>query len=174
MREYSKKYYNKNKDRIKNKAKKYSEENKERIREYKKKYRSINKDKIKAELKDYYSMNKQKINDDASQHRRTLHGKYTYLKNSAKYRKKCVTISFEEYEAIMSDMTCFYCDNSLQNMAGSSLNRIDSSLGYSIDNVKPCCKICNSIMNKFTLDDLKKRVYKIIKRMEATCKKKEL
>lgn len=92
-------------------------------------------------------------------------GKYRTLKSSAKKRGVELSISLEEYTNLLNNGKCHYADCSLEGLQGSSLNRIDNSKGYSIDNVKLCCGICNFIMNKFTKEQLKKRLLKIYKRL---------
>ena len=57
------------------------------------------------------------------------------------------SISIAEYIEIVSK-PCYYCNASLAEEKGSSLDRIDNDLGYHIDNVVPCCKYCNKSRNK--------------------------
>jgi len=81
-------------------------------------------------------------------------------------------ITFEQYIEIMKENKCYYCDVSLTGSAGHSLDRIDNSKGYLVTNVKPCCRVCNTIMSDFTVEELRSRVYKLISRMERL--KKEI
>jgi len=60
-KEYTKKYYDENRDKILEKQQKYYEENKDKILEQKQNYREANKDKIKELLHNYYEENKDKI-----------------------------------------------------------------------------------------------------------------
>lgn len=65
--------------------------------------------------------------------------------------KKEFSLSEEEVWEICQQ-NCFYCDSPPKNKRGSLVNpvlysgidRIDSSLGYSIDNIRPACWKCNS------------------------------
>jgi hypothetical protein len=95
-----------------------------------------------------------------------LNRRFGQLKKNAKNRGIKVTINLEEYRFIMGEGTCYYCDASTQNETGAGLNRVDSKHGYEIWNVKPCCGKCNVIMNNYTKEDLRTRVYKIVKRMD--------
>lgn len=52
------------------------------------------------------------------------------------------TLTQEQYTAIMGDRRCFYCGGDCGKSAG--LDRVDSSKGYTPDNVVPCCLECNS------------------------------
>jgi len=79
-------------------------------------------------------------------------------------------------EIVVKD--CFYCGSSPSNtskpaskvIANKSFNyngidRIDSSKGYVIGNIVPCCKICNIAKRDMTLEKFKDWVYLIYKNM---------
>ena len=42
---------------------------------------------------------------------------------------------------------CFYCHGSVKVSAGYHVDRINSNVGYTWDNVVPCCAPCNRIKN---------------------------
>jgi hypothetical protein len=71
--------------------------------------------------------------------------KYAYAKNSAKTTKKPFLLTKEQYIEIASK-NCYYCDTPSCGL-GVGLDRInnDKTIGYTIDNVLPCCKLCNKI-----------------------------
>ena len=141
--------------------KKWREENKD----YCKNYREKNKEVIKEKRKNYYENNKEVIRESNKKYNRTLEGKYIQLKKSAKKRGLEVQISFEQYAEIIKESKCYYCDASIEDVAGSSLNRVDNTKGYLIANVRPCCYICNVIMSDFTKKQLENRFYKILERI---------
>jgi len=60
-KKYFRDYYEKNKNRIKERKKKYREENKDKIKERRKDYYQKNKDKVKQKMKKYYQANRDKI-----------------------------------------------------------------------------------------------------------------
>lgn len=68
---------------------------------------------------------------------------YDVLLKSAKKRSIQVELTMEEFSVVTS-ADCFYCWGSLP-FAGYGLDRKDSSGGYTLENVVPCCKICNRI-----------------------------
>jgi hypothetical protein len=78
QKEYNKKYYSKNKEKIRQYLKEYNLKNKEKIKQKKKEYNLKNKEKIKQKKKEYYLKNKEKMNK--------LSEKY-YLKNKEKMNK---------------------------------------------------------------------------------------
>lgn len=51
----------------------------------------------------------------------------------------------------------------------NGIDRVDSSLGYTVDNVVPCCKLCNQAKNNLSKQefvDWVKRVYDHIHKTE--------
>ncbi len=63
-------------------------------------------------------------------------------------------ITFEEFLVFLSKK-CTYCKGPLGE-TGSSLDRIDTSKGYAIGNVVPCCPVCNYVrVSMFTLEEMK-------------------
>lgn len=69
--------------------------------------------------------------------------RYRELLHAAKRRKLEVTLTPDEYRQVTSNV-CFYCGGDLP-FIGSGLDRKDASVGYSMDNVVPCCRLCNRI-----------------------------
>jgi len=73
------------------------------------------------------------------------HEKYLYAKSSCRLNKKPFMLTEEEYSEI-SSKPCFYCDLPVTSY-GIGLDRIDNdkSIGYTVDNVLPCCGDCNRL-----------------------------
>jgi hypothetical protein len=42
---------------------------------------------------------------------------------------------------------CHYCGGMLLDETGCGLDRRNNSIGYTIENVLPCCGVCNQIRN---------------------------
>jgi len=78
--------------------------------------------------------------------------KYANLRQKAKQRGVLLALNREEYFKIVSS-PCFYCSGKL-NETGHGLDRVNSSKGYTKDNVVPCCGKCNRIKNSFTKEEL--------------------
>src|SRR5579859_2693245 len=79
---------------------------------------------------------------------RTLRGRYSNLVRCGPTRKHTVAISFEQYIELVKQ-PCYYCGGPLAP-AGHGLDRIDATKEYTIDNVRPCCKLCNQAKNDMT------------------------
>lgn len=94
--------------------------------------------------------NKTRIKEYSFQYARKDIGRFNSARTGAKARKISWDISFEEYCDLISD-ECFYCKGCFGNSknAGSGLDRVDNNIGYTYDNLVPCCKICNKLKNDF-------------------------
>lgn len=71
----------------------------------------------------------------------SLLGNYNSAKQSAKHRKIHFGLTFDDFSKIRIG-NCYYCGRLLP-ATGGGLDRIDSNLGYAIENVRPCCASCN-------------------------------
>ena len=99
---------------------------------------------------------KNKKSYDASQKKRREKPENKYKKTirDCKSRKLSFEITYETFLDFLSK-PCYYC-SSLVKGYGSNLDRIDNNKGYQIDNVLPCCGICNKIRNNFlTVEEMK-------------------
>jgi hypothetical protein len=85
---------------------------------------------------------------------------YSNLRSKAKAKNMEWSITKEDF-AILTKSLCYYCDGSPQHIkAGyktdftyNGLDRVNNSRGYSIDNVVPCCRMCNVAKNYYTQDE---------------------
>jgi hypothetical protein len=73
------------------------------------------------------------------------HARFMYAKNSAKSTNKPFLIPEEEYCRMIAS-GCHYCQRKIKDF-GIGLDRInnDKSIGYTLENVLPCCGTCNKI-----------------------------
>lgn len=90
---------------------------------------------------------------------RTLKGRYRTLTTMAKRREIPVELTIQEYN-MAAQGKCHYCSGSLPK-AGHGLDRIDSSVGYRIDNVVPCCSTCNYGKHKMNQKEFKDWILKV-------------
>jgi len=107
---------------------------------------SERKSKVLAQAKEYRQHNHSKILEydrkRSTSYSRRLHS----IKNRAKSIGRECTLTLEEYKTVVSN-PCYYCGNVLYppSVIGSGLDRINSSKGYTFDNVVSCCTLCNRI-----------------------------
>ena len=145
---YQAEYHKINKEQISVKKRKYYESNKDLILERRKEYDSKNRDKKNTQSRKHYQLNKKSILKYQKTIRNTPKRKYSQGVKSAKDRNLLWTIDFVDYVQIITQ-PCHYCKTSLEKWGGSSLDRVDNSLGYMLINVLPCCGTCNNIRNNF-------------------------
>jgi len=96
-------------------------------------------------------------------------------KHEAKKKKREFEITFEQFERI-SKLNCYYCGSEpfgYSFMKGANggvsyngMDRIDSSRGYTLDNVVPCCGICNRAKLDMTQSDFFLWIKRIVNHIE--------
>lgn len=82
---------------------------------------------------------------------RTLCGRYGHGKTRAKRAGLEWSLTKEQHAALLAK-PCTYCGGGL-NDTGSGLDRMDNALGYTFNNVTPCCFQCNRIKCEFLTHD---------------------
>jgi 5-methylcytosine-specific restriction endonuclease McrA len=85
---------------------------------------------------------------------------YNSLRREATRSQRSITLTYEQYVLLISNLTCTYCQDVLPldmystNSKAYCVDRKDSSMDYTVDNVVPCCFMCNSSKsNLFTHDE---------------------
>lgn len=84
---------------------------------------------------------------------------FNNIKRSCKYRNLSFNISYEYFLEHFWHIPCSYCGSEI-NTAG--IDRLDSSLGYEIDNCVPCCTKCNMMKQAHSPSDFLSHIQKII------------
>ena len=97
-----------------------------------------------------------------------------YYKRSSKIRGLEYNLTEKQFEKL-TQQNCYYCGIEPSNIIKrkwtngeyiyNGLDRVDNAKGYIIDNVVPCCKICNRRKGKATLKEYKewiKRSYETL------------
>lgn len=96
-------------------------------------------------------------------YRQTTKGKYSYLKARSKSRNIEMLLTEDEYSNIITEAVCVYCNGELPP-SSYGLDRKDNNVGYTIENVVPCCKDCNTFKSdKFTHEEWKAALAAILK-----------
>jgi hypothetical protein len=88
--------------------------------------------------------------------------KFTSGRHQAKKKSLSWTIEKDQYVSLIKQ-PCDYCGGPLPK-AGIGLDRLNNKKGYDIDNVIPCCSVCNLVRgNRFTYGEMKKFIGPAIK-----------
>ena len=101
-------------------------------------------------------------------------GLFQSFATTRRSRNLCWELTRDQAVSQWPNECCHYCNAApSQSRSGSksrpqdavkfnSLDRLDSALGYTIDNVVPCCKICNFAKNTMSVEEFRawlSRVY---------------
>jgi hypothetical protein len=98
---------------------------------------------IRDYSREYYHHHKEKAIIRLKKYARSFNGKWLRAIVSAERRGFVWSISKEDYKLLL-DSRCYYCGGVL-NPVGISLDRLNNSEGYLIENVVSCCRICNQV-----------------------------
>jgi len=126
--------YKKTAEQQKKKSKRYYKQHKEKILLDRKKYRLTNMDKFD----EYNRSDERKI--VAERYHLTPEGRFSSYKSQAASRDIPFELTMEQFMTFWQK-PCFYYSG--HKIATIGLDRIDSSKGYTLDNVVPCCARCN-------------------------------
>jgi 5-methylcytosine-specific restriction endonuclease McrA len=141
--EYSRNFYNKNKDEQKRKQKEYRLKNKKKKQEYRLRYRSIeeNREKINSKQREYYYKNKEKAYEA------------NLRRKARKNNVKTFFISKKDIRKIYM-CPCFAC-GSKEKITMDHKIPISRGGSHGIGNLVSLCKSCNSSKGTRTLVEWK-------------------
>jgi hypothetical protein len=94
--------------------------------------------------------------------------RHQYTKESIRYHFNCYlarckkkeigfSLSYDEFESLIQK-PCVYCGE-ISSRGG--VDRVDSSVGYIVENCVPCCEICNTMKMDMALSDFLIKIEKI-------------
>ena len=96
---------------------------------------------------------------------------YSKYRRSAKGRNLPFELTFEQF-LDLSQRNCYYCGIKPSNFyigprnnggfTYQGIDRIDSTKGYTLGNVFPCCSICNHAKNNMTYDEFMEWIERVV------------
>lgn len=93
--------------------------------------------------------------------------KYCEYRVNAKSRGHSFLLTVDEFRNII-DNECHYCGGYSTDVnpksRGNGIDRVDSQIGYQLDNCVPCCFICNTMKGSQTYNDFLNRIKAIYER----------
>ncbi len=101
---------------------------------------------------------------------------FQLYKRMAKKRNYSFELTYEQFEKITLK-NCNYCNikpeyilpnrNKTEFCTYNGVDRVDNNKGYTLDNVVPCCRICNFAKEQQSLEDFKKWIKRIYYHMNT-------
>lgn len=83
--------------------------------------------------------------------------KYETYRTRILSKNKSFELTYNEFLTLINN-NCVYCGDTQIN---GGIDRIDSNLGYTIQNSAPCCKYCNIMKHTATQQEFLDRIAKI-------------
>lgn len=136
-----------------------SEVAKQNARDYNKIYHRKNKDRLAVLKKEYHLKNRDHFLKLARIWRSKPESQYRL--HISKFRDKS-DLTYEEFISFLGK-PCYYCGRIIEKV---SLDRIDNSIGYTINNIVSCCKMCNVAKNKNTQKEFFDMCLSVVKKHE--------
>ena len=132
--------------------------NKEKIKEYRRKYYIEHRKIIQLQNEQTRKRNPEKARERVRRFAKTLKGRYAIYKNGAKVRGLVFDITLDEFTKLVKQ-SCYYCGGN-----GYGIDRLDSSIGYTKNNIVPCCSMCNMMKQSYTKENFVNQCEKITDR----------
>ena len=92
----------------------------------------------------------------------TPRGRFLHYRSEAKQKNRVFELTLEQFIDITS-RKCYYCDQFSEGHDYCGIDRVDTTQGYLLTNVIPCCKMCN----KMKLDHTEQKFMEQCKRIIA-------
>jgi hypothetical protein len=89
-----------------------------------------------------------------------------YVERAEEYKKLNFALDKFDFNCIQV-LNCYMCGKETNDQHVNGIDRIDNSIGYNHDNCLPCCGTCNYIKNKFSIEDVFRKLYKNVCRFEG-------
>lgn len=80
---------------------------------------------------------------------------------SAKKRNIPFQISKQNFDSCVK-LDCYLCGKKNNNSHQNGIDRFNNEIGYTIDNIKTCCKTCNFLKKNYSYDQLINKLLEII------------
>jgi len=133
------------KDCDKEKSKKWGKLNKTKKALNAKRYRECHKERIHQREKEVYGPRRKSARKVYNQSPR---GKYKNYKAEAKHRELDFSLTIEDFNKFWQ-LLCRYCGSPIETIG---LDRVDNTRGYELNNIVPCCIICNTMKLTLTVE----------------------
>ena len=130
FKDYKRKYYQKNKEKLKIARRKYNEENKEKIKDICKRYREENKEKVRRQKKKYYLKNRTKILMKAKKYTKEhIEERKVYRKKYSNKNKNEIRDKNKEYRQKYKErINAYFCKKRKNDVAFKMAHNLRSTI----------------------------------------------
>lgn len=137
---------------------------KEKVKEQNRKYYALHTKKIIEKVKEYYLNRKPAKLKYEREYRNSNKEKILIQRYLQIDKRKNLdnNLTEEWLKENITNKECIYCGETEK----IGCDRIDNSKGHTIENVVPCCNICNPVRNNFFTVDEMKELGKIIRKIK--------
>ena len=87
---------------------------------------------------------------------------YHAYKNRAENKSLAFDLSVQQFHDLCTKSRCYICHKSAKSI-NLGIDRVDNSMGYTIDNVEPCCSDCNYLKRDNAYDEFMNKLRDISK-----------
>jgi hypothetical protein len=143
--------------RCKGCTKVYAKENKERIAAKNKAWNEANKAHVLRYKREQYADPNSRVRQYSEGYKNTPAGRLSTYKTSAKAAGRVFELTLEDINTLWQK-PCTYCGEIVDTVG---VDRVDSTKGYTLDNVTSCCTTCNLMKRHHTVDDFKNHIIKL-------------
>lgn len=96
-----------------------------------------------------YNKAQQKLFRDTKNYKLQPKYKYRLYIDRAIERGYAFDLSYDEF-MLYWNKPCYYCNNEITTIG---LDRVDNNIGYSVNNIVPCCTTCNRMKMTLSQND---------------------
>ena len=131
-----------------------------------------NREKRLTACSEYYQKNKARISEKGKKYREKVHDRivayrktekniYSVYKSGAKKRDLDFDLTFDQFMSFWQQ-DCSYCKRPIPTIG---IDRVDSNIGYSLENCVSCCSICNCMKLDHSLEEWQTNMLMALKGM---------
>lgn len=117
-----------------------------------------------AEGKAWRDQNREYLKKYGQVYSKTPAGRFTSYKSTAKSNNRVFELTLDHFEALWQK-PCHYCGG---DIATIGLDRVDSSKGYTLDNVVTCCFDCNGLKSNRNTSQWLAKMRRIIEHQDRS------
>jgi hypothetical protein len=147
--------------------------NRERCKAHNRKSYQKTRDSHLANKREFYKNNREEIlrqhKEVIKKYRQSPVFKLASYRQMAKQRELDFLLTKDEFMSFWQ-RPCFYCGSEVRSIG---LDRVNSDLGYTMENVVPCCILCNQAKNDLTQNEFFKMCARVVSKHPERCKEKQ-